>query len=104
MAKRKVYAFSLERNRNHIIVTTKQGMIKHLGENVYDHQDFVVAGWCGISSADYKKAESMVRKISKPHNVGLLVCGYGDFRVFDSWEDFQNYVTKYNKTYEIRKE
>lgn len=103
MAKRKVYAFSLERQRNHIIVTTKKGMIKELGENVYDHQDFVVNGF-GISSADYKKATSMVRKISKPNNVGLLVCGYGNFRVFDSWEDFEKYVTKYNKTYEIRKD
>ena len=103
MAKRKVYAFSLEKRKNHIIVTTKQGMIKELGENVYDHQDYVINGF-GISSADYKKAESMVRKISKPNNVGLLVCGYGQFRVFDSWEDFEKYVTKYNKTYEIRKD
>lgn len=103
MPKRKVYAFSYESNYNHIFVTTKRGMIKELGENVYDHQDFVVNGF-GVSSADYKKAESVVRKISKPNNVGLLVCGYGDFRVFDSWEDFERYVTKYNKTYEIRKD
>lgn len=103
MAKRKVYALSYAKQKDHIIVTTKQGMIKELGENVYDHQDFVVNG-IGISSADYKKAESMVRKISKPNNIGLLVWGYGDFRVFEDWEHFESYVNKYNKTYEIRKD
>ena len=49
----------------------------------------IVGGWCGITSANYDKAEKMIRKLKQKNHCGLL-CGKISYRIFDD-EEFKQH-------------
>lgn len=71
---------------NRYIVTQEQ-FKDRLAIQLGDTQ--IVAGWCGITSANYTKAESETRKMKAKNHCGLI-CNGISYRIFDT-EEFERY-------------
>jgi len=99
---RKVYTIRRYENQDLFIVVSRKDFIKDLAEKVYYDYD-IVAGWCGISSANYQKGESEARKLAKKNCGGLIAEKVGTYRVFQSWQDFVNHINHFKKQYEDRR-
>lgn len=88
MRKTYVYTISIFRggNTKHYILTKdkfRDSLAVELGDTDY------VGGWCGITTANYGKADYRIKEMKKPNNLGLL-CTNKSYRIFDS-EEFERH-------------
>lgn len=82
---RKVYTFRAT-NSNEIKVISRKEFVRLLAEKVYFDTD-IIAGWCGIDSANYTKGDREARKLAQKGGC-LLAMGVGTFRVYtqNEWQ------------------
>jgi len=81
---RRKFIYTIQSHGKKYIVTRQQ-FVDRLASEVGDVE--VVAGWCGISTANYGKAENLTRKMQQP-NCGGYIYPSISFRIFDEahWE------------------
>ena len=92
MKRRKfIYTISTFKGETKRYIVSKEAFINRLAIQLGDTQ--VVAGWCGITSANYQEAEKMIRQLKKKNNCGLL-CDKISYRIFDT-DEFERYKDNY---------
>lgn len=93
MTKRRkfIYTISTFRGTTKRYIVSKEAFINKLAIQLGDYD--CVAGWCGITSANYENANKMMRQLKKKNNAGLL-CGKISYRIFDS-DEFERYKNDY---------
>ena len=91
---RKIYTFKPTNSRETKVISRKE-FVRLLAEKVYYDTD-IIAGWCGIDSANYTKGENEARKLAKKGCGGLLAYGVGTFRVFTKaeWEKHRAFIER----------
>jgi len=93
---RRKFIYTIQSHGKHYIVTRQQ-FVDRLASEVGDVE--VVAGWCGISTANYGKAENLTRKMQQ-RNCGGYIYPSISFRIFDE-EEWERYPQKWKEEYSV---
>ena len=98
MKRRKfIYTISTFRGETKRYIVSKEAFVDKLAIQLGDYD--CVAGWCGITSANYENANKMIRKLKQKHNAGVL-CDEISYRIFDT-DEWEKYPQKWKDEYSL---